>query len=105
MAFNKEILDILVCPKCKGELELKPAEDGLVCRKCELVYSINDMGIPCMLIDQAQPLKEEFQGETTSSSADTDREPKRDVEEHASSEATVEKKEEKSEENAQSGPA
>ena len=55
MAFDKELLDILVCPKCKGELELTSEEDGLTCNACKLKYLIQDE-IPIILIDQAEPL-------------------------------------------------
>ena len=55
MAFDKELLEILVCPKCKGNLELTSEEDGLNCNACKLKYLIQD-DIPIMLIDQAQPL-------------------------------------------------
>jgi hypothetical protein len=55
MAFDKELLDILVCPQCKGELELTSEEDGLTCNTCKLKYLIQDE-IPIMLIDQAKPL-------------------------------------------------
>jgi uncharacterized protein len=55
MAFDKELLEILVCPKCKGDLELTPEEDGLICKTCKLKFFIKD-DIPIMLIDQAQPL-------------------------------------------------
>ena len=55
MAFDKELLEILVCPKCKGDLELTPEEDRLDCNACKLKYLIKD-DIPIMLIDQAQPL-------------------------------------------------
>ena len=55
MAFDKELLDILVCPKCKGELELTSEEDGLICNACKLKYPIQDE-IPVMLIDQAESL-------------------------------------------------
>ena len=55
MTINKELLDILACPKCKGEIHLTKAEDGLVCPACRLVYEIKD-GIPIMLIDEAKPL-------------------------------------------------
>ena len=55
MAFDKELLEILVCPKCKGDLELTPEEDGLDSNTCKLKYLIKD-DIPIMLIDQAQPL-------------------------------------------------
>ena len=55
MAFDKELLDILACPKCKGDLLLVPQEDGLVCEACRLKYAIKD-DIPILLIDEAQKL-------------------------------------------------
>ena len=56
MALNKELLAILACPKCKGDIYLTPKEDGLICDKCKLVYEIRD-DIPIMLIDEAKPLE------------------------------------------------
>ncbi len=55
MAINKELLDILACPKCKGEVKLNDKQDGLVCSACKLVYAIKD-DIPVMLIEEATPL-------------------------------------------------
>ena len=52
---NKDFLDILVCPQCKGPVRLTEAADGLVCEKCRLVYAIRD-DIPVMLIDEARSL-------------------------------------------------
>jgi uncharacterized protein YbaR (Trm112 family) len=52
MAISQELLEILACPKCKGELELTAAQDGLVCKACKLLYRIED-DIPIMLIDEA----------------------------------------------------
>lgn len=54
---NKDLLDILACPKCKGPIELTPEENGLVCEKCRLLYEIID-DIPVMLIDKAKNLDE-----------------------------------------------
>jgi uncharacterized protein len=56
MAINKELLDILACPKCKGEVHLTPSGDGLSCQTCKLLYPIKD-DIPVMLIDEALPLQ------------------------------------------------
>lgn len=53
MAIDKELLEILVCPFCKGELEEKPNDSGLKCAACRRVYPIRD-GIPVMLIDEAK---------------------------------------------------
>ncbi len=55
MAISKELLDILVCPKCKGDIRLTEQEDGLVCDACKLMYQIKD-DIPIMLIDEAVKL-------------------------------------------------
>jgi len=55
MAISKDLLDILACPKCKGDIHLTSAGDGLVCEACRLMYPIKD-DIPVMLIDEAIPL-------------------------------------------------
>lgn len=52
MTLHPELLAILVCPKCKGELEYRPTESVLVCTACRLRYPIRD-DIPIMLIDEA----------------------------------------------------
>ena len=57
MAISKELLDILVCPKCKGEICLNDAGDGLICDNCKLLYEIKD-DIPVMLIDEAKPIED-----------------------------------------------
>ena len=57
MALSKELLEILACPKCKGEIFLNAAGDGLICKSCRLVYQIKE-DIPVMLIDEALPYKE-----------------------------------------------
>ncbi len=57
MAIKQELLEILCCPKCKGDVKLTPEEDGLICDACKLKYEIVD-DIPNMLIDQAIPLTE-----------------------------------------------
>jgi uncharacterized protein YbaR (Trm112 family) len=56
MPLSRELLDILACPKCKGEISLTSKEDGLVCHRCGLLYPIRD-DIPIMLIEEAQPIK------------------------------------------------
>ncbi|HOK05718.1 MAG TPA: Trm112 family protein [Syntrophales bacterium] len=55
MGINKELLAILACPRCKGELILTPTEDGLICERCRLLYEIRD-DIPVMLIEEAKPI-------------------------------------------------
>ena len=55
MPLDKELLEVLACPKCKGPLEYRETQDQLVCHACRLVYAVKD-NIPIMLIDEAQPL-------------------------------------------------
>jgi uncharacterized protein YbaR (Trm112 family) len=57
MTLNKKLLDILACPKCKGDLKYKDAkeDESLTCLKCRLKYKVED-GIPIMLIDEAVPI-------------------------------------------------
>ncbi|HEX9581324.1 MAG TPA: Trm112 family protein [Gemmatimonadales bacterium] len=56
MSLPADLLDILVCPKCKGELQYRTApKEDLVCHACRLVYAVED-DIPIMLIDEAKPL-------------------------------------------------
>lgn len=56
MTLSAELLEILVCPQCKGELEHRTEpEEVLVCHACRLVFRVED-DIPVMLIDEATPL-------------------------------------------------
>lgn len=57
MVIHPDLLEILACPKCKGEIRLAPAQDGLICDRCRLVYEIRD-DIPIMLIEEAKPFIE-----------------------------------------------
>ncbi|HJR40483.1 MAG TPA: Trm112 family protein [Gemmatimonadaceae bacterium] len=55
MSLSPQLLEILVCPKCKGELEYREGEQALLCHACRLRYAIRE-DIPIMLIDEATPL-------------------------------------------------
>ncbi|MFH1071500.1 MAG: Trm112 family protein [Candidatus Glassbacteria bacterium] len=50
---DKKLLEILVCPKCKGELVYEPEKNELTCNACRLIYEVKD-DIPIMLIDEAR---------------------------------------------------
>lgn len=52
---DAKLLEILVCPKCKGELSHHEDPPELVCPNCRLRYEIRD-DIPILLIDEAKPL-------------------------------------------------
>ena len=56
MTVPKQLLEILVCPKCRGELEHRERDEALVCHHCRLEDPVRD-GIPIMLIDEAKPLR------------------------------------------------
>jgi uncharacterized protein YbaR (Trm112 family) len=52
---SPELLEILVCPLCKGELFFDEKNSELICFESKLAYKIKD-GIPVMLIDEARKL-------------------------------------------------
>jgi uncharacterized protein YbaR (Trm112 family) len=58
MGVSEELLRILACPKCKGDLRMTPSGGGLACGACRLVYPVRDE-IPVMLVDEALPLERE----------------------------------------------
>lgn len=55
---DSKLLDILVCPLCKGPLVYRKAEQELVCKPCRLAYPIRD-DIPVMLEDEARKVPPE----------------------------------------------
>ncbi len=53
MALDKELLEILACPNCRGDVEYREAEELIVCvGQCGYKYPVRD-DIPVMLIDEA----------------------------------------------------
>ncbi len=52
---SKKLLDVLVCPKCKGNLKYEQAKSRLTCKKCNLSYRVEE-GIPIMLIEEAEKI-------------------------------------------------
>jgi uncharacterized protein YbaR (Trm112 family) len=57
MSINKELLDILACPKCKNDVRLSKDEKFIVCDTCKLLYEIKE-DIPIMLIDEAKEVED-----------------------------------------------
>jgi uncharacterized protein len=55
VALSKNLLEVLVCPKCKGEITLLDDNSALVCPACRLRYPIKD-DIPMMLVDEAETM-------------------------------------------------
>ena len=55
MTLSPRLLEILVCPKCKGPLDYSIEHSTLTCATCRLRYPVRE-DIPIMLIDEAQPV-------------------------------------------------
>ena len=53
MPLSDELLAILVCPQCRGELTYDRAAERLICDKCRLRYPVTD-GVPVMLPEEAE---------------------------------------------------
>ena len=52
---DPRLLEILVCPVCKGKLEFDKSAQELICKPCQLAYPVRD-GIPIMMQDEARSL-------------------------------------------------
>lgn len=50
---DARLLELLVCPVCKGPLDFKKPQQELVCKPCRLAYAVRD-GIPVMLEGEAR---------------------------------------------------
>lgn len=55
MTLSPQLLALLVCPQCKGDLVYRVDESALNCPRCRLRFAVRD-DIPIMLLDEAQPL-------------------------------------------------
>lgn len=55
---DSKLLDILVCPLCKGPLLYRKPQGELICKPCRLAYPVKD-DIPVMLEDEARKLPPE----------------------------------------------
>ena len=54
---DKKLLEILVCPLCKGPLQYNKKQAELVCKADRLAFPVRD-GIPVMLEDEARTITE-----------------------------------------------
>ncbi len=52
MPVSDKLLEILACPKCKGDIRYEREAAKIICDKCRLSYPVRD-DIPVMLIDEA----------------------------------------------------
>ncbi len=59
MSVSPELLKILICPNCKGDIEYRETEQVIACiGECKYEYAVVD-GIPHMLVDEAKKPKSE----------------------------------------------
>ncbi len=56
MGLSEELLEILACPKCKGELKYDRDKNILICEACRVFYKIEE-DIPILLVEEAEPLE------------------------------------------------
>lgn len=49
------LMELLVCPKCKGELVYQEKPESLVCARDRVRYPVRE-NIPILLVDEAEPL-------------------------------------------------
>ncbi len=52
---DKKLLDIIACPKCKGDFIYDEDKDRLICKNCKLAFPIKE-GIPILIIEEAEKL-------------------------------------------------
>jgi uncharacterized protein YbaR (Trm112 family) len=52
MAVAKELVELLVCPNCRGRIEYKERRNLIICTECGLHYPVRD-NIPVMLVEEA----------------------------------------------------
>jgi hypothetical protein len=56
MVLDQRLLEILVCPKCKGDLKYDQDNSKLICASCKLAYPVKD-DIPVMLVEEAERIQ------------------------------------------------
>jgi len=56
MPLSEELLAILVCPQCRGDLRYDAVAERLICEACRLRYPVVD-GVPVMLPEEAEKIE------------------------------------------------
>ena len=57
MAVDKSLIELLVCPACRADIEYKDRRNLIICTGCGLQYPVRD-NIPVMLVEEATPPKQ-----------------------------------------------
>ncbi len=56
MSLSNELLNVIVCPQCKGDLQYERGQSKLLCQNCKLIFRVED-DIPVLLLDEAEKIK------------------------------------------------
>jgi len=56
MSIDPRLLEMLVCPACREQLQMRPDSEEIGCSGCKRIYPVRD-GIAVMLVDQARETK------------------------------------------------
>ena len=64
MKVTQEFVEMMICPACRGRVELKEDGSGIRCVECRRVYPIRD-DIPAMVVEEATIEDEESQAKST----------------------------------------
>ncbi|NIQ03307.1 MAG: Trm112 family protein [Nitrospinaceae bacterium] len=54
MAMDPDLIRILICPQCEGELHSAPERDGVICETCRLKFPVKE-DTPVLLVPEAEP--------------------------------------------------
>jgi hypothetical protein len=54
MPVDKQLLDIMACPKCKGDIRYDQKQNAIFCDKCRLKFKVLDGDIPDMLLADSE---------------------------------------------------
>ncbi|KUG23460.1 protein ycar in kdo2-lipid a biosynthesis cluster [hydrocarbon metagenome] len=55
MPLNKKLLEILICPQCRGKVRYDEKQNGIICDRCKLLYEVKD-DIPVLLVEEAKKI-------------------------------------------------
>ncbi|MBN1365578.1 MAG: Trm112 family protein [Syntrophaceae bacterium] len=55
MTLNKNLLEILICPQCRGKIRYDEKLNGIICDRCKLFYEVKN-NVPVMLVDEAKKI-------------------------------------------------
>ncbi len=64
MKVTQEFVEMMICPACRGRVELKEDGSGIKCLACRRVYPIRD-DIPAMVVEEATIEDEESPAKST----------------------------------------